>query len=121
MVELRNETAVYGKLDFVDAEMNCSLTNVTVRNTKEKDVKFESFYIKGTNIRFVHIPDDISVIGTIQGEINTRMEARVKGLQSSRFKHKPGKEQRENRKIRIEKKIQEARAALTAQQLKTPE
>ena len=76
-VELRNETCVSGRIVSVDDEMNISLTAVRFRNVSGQETRFEYFYIKGKNVRYIHIPDDIDVLKTIQSHIDMKREARL--------------------------------------------
>ena len=55
-VELRNETAVEGKIVHVDGFMNTEMSRVTVRNRFGAEQQFTRFHIHGKRIRFVHIP-----------------------------------------------------------------
>lgn len=61
-VELRNEKIVEGHIDKVDGYMNISMSNVTLKLllTGEKK-KFDSFFVNGKSIRYVHIPDEINM------------------------------------------------------------
>ncbi len=50
--------------------MNLSLRNATFVGTDEVNVYLESFYVKGKNIRFVQVPDDVDMLETIKGWVN---------------------------------------------------
>lgn len=61
-VELRNEKVVEGHIDKVDGYMNISMSDVTLKlllTGEEK--KFDSFFVNGKSIRYVHIPDEINM------------------------------------------------------------
>lgn len=61
-VELRNEKVVEGHVDKVDGYMNISMSDVTLKlllTGEEK--KFDSFFVNGKSIRYVHIPDEINM------------------------------------------------------------
>lgn len=63
-IELRNESSITGRILDVDIHMNVSLSDVTF--TSEKGVQsLSAFYIRGKNIRFVHIPDHVSISLTV--------------------------------------------------------
>ena len=61
-VEMRNEKVVEGHIDKVDGYMNISMSDVTLKlllTGEEK--KFDSFFVNGKSIRYVHIPDEINM------------------------------------------------------------
>jgi len=60
-VELRNESSVSGLVEHVDGYMNVTMSSVCFRNYKGKISKFANFFVQGTNIRFVQIPDEIDM------------------------------------------------------------
>ena len=56
-----------GKLYNVEPiTMNLSLSDVTFIGTDDVEIQFESFYVKGKNIRFVQIPDEVDMLKTIK-------------------------------------------------------
>jgi small nuclear ribonucleoprotein (snRNP)-like protein len=84
VIELKDDTRVFGTLMEVDAFMNCTLSGVTVM--KEKKIlsgdfqvhhTYDSLFIKGTRIRIVEYPDEVEdEIRAIQGVLNNyRQEA----------------------------------------------
>lgn len=58
-VELRNECFANGCIVDVDIHMNVSMVNATYTDRKGTKA-LEAFYIRGRNIRYVHIPDHVS-------------------------------------------------------------
>ena len=68
-IELRNNgKAVYGRLDSIDYAMNCNLSNgylETVENGRTERTPFNEFYLQGKNIRYVLIPDCVSIYGSM--------------------------------------------------------
>ena len=61
-VELRDEKVAKGRIDSVDGFMNMNMTDVTLKfllTGEEK--KFDSFFINGRTIRYVHIPDEVDM------------------------------------------------------------
>lgn len=61
-VELRDEKVAEGQIDSVDGFMNMNMSDVTLKFllTGEKK-KFDSFFINGKTIRYVHIPDEVDM------------------------------------------------------------
>ncbi|KAK2154782.1 hypothetical protein LSH36_257g01006 [Paralvinella palmiformis] len=96
-VELRNECSCIGRIDSVDSSMNTHLSDVTLITPFGNKHKFESFYVKGKNIRYVHVPDDVNVIRTILSQI---------GVHNKVHSHTERKEKRLNK---WQKKLHEER------------
>ena len=62
VVELRDEKVAEGQIDSVDGFMNMNMSDVTLKfllTGEEK--KFDSFFINGKTIRYVHIPDEVDM------------------------------------------------------------
>ncbi|XP_074645805.1 U7 snRNA-associated Sm-like protein LSm10 [Tubulanus polymorphus] len=66
VVELRNESEVCGRIDYVDAFMNTNMSNVVFSDPFGKETKMDVFYVRGKNIRYVQIPDDVNILQTIK-------------------------------------------------------
>ena len=105
-VELRNERKVTGKIDYVDENMNVNMSDTTFIDVMGRKTEFTNFYIQGRNIRYVHIPDHIDVIDTIQGTFDRykrpKIEKRVpkqrcltKKEQRAKMKNKTIEKQKE--------------------------
>uniref|UniRef100_A0A2C9JWY6 Sm domain-containing protein n=1 Tax=Biomphalaria glabrata TaxID=6526 RepID=A0A2C9JWY6_BIOGL len=69
-VEIRNDKTVTGHLYFVERDMNLSMTNVVYSDTKGKKSSFSEFYVRGRQIRFVIIPDEVDIIKAMQWQID---------------------------------------------------
>lgn len=94
-IDLRNEMHIYGKCESVFAEMNVTLTDaylIAPSTSTKPDQKTQSrFYseisIRGSNIRFVHIPDDVDMISALQKSV---LIARNKNkINKNEFKKRP--------------------------------
>ncbi|CAF0749200.1 unnamed protein product [Brachionus calyciflorus] len=92
-IDLRNEMHIYGKVESVFAEMNITLSNAYLispaYNTDQKSTDLKpDFYseitIRGKNVRFVHIPDEIDMITALQRQILNK-----KKFNKNEFKKKP--------------------------------
>lgn len=79
-IDLRNELNIYGKVESVEYNMNLSMSNAYLTipfslndfkasSDKPKPKFYKQITIRGRNIRFVHIPDDIDMIEALQKEI----------------------------------------------------
>jgi small nuclear ribonucleoprotein D1 len=60
-VELKNSTVVQGQLESVDGSMNISLINVRVQAKDKSPVPMDSISIRGSNVRYVILPDHLSL------------------------------------------------------------
>ncbi|OWR50782.1 hypothetical protein KGM_208068 [Danaus plexippus plexippus] len=69
-VDLRDDSYVCGHLDTVDGFMNLSLSKAVYCDTRQNEFLFENFFIQSRNIRYVHIPEDISIIDNIKNEVH---------------------------------------------------
>jgi len=70
-VELRNETAIEGKIVHVDGFMNTEMSRVTVTNRFGVEQQFTRFHIHGKRIRFVHIPSDVDIGKAIESQMSS--------------------------------------------------
>ena len=62
IVELRDEKVAEGHIESVDGFMNINMTDVTLKFPITGEVqKFDSFFINGKTIRYVHIPDEVDI------------------------------------------------------------
>lgn len=62
-VELRNESVVRGVVIGVDIAMNVSMTEVEFSDHTGAITELETFYIRGKNIRYVRIPEEVRING----------------------------------------------------------
>jgi len=70
-VELRNETAVEGKIVHVDGFMNTEMSGVVVTDRFGREQSFDRFHIHGKRIRFVHIPSDVNIGKAIEAQMTS--------------------------------------------------
>uniref|UniRef100_A0A131X8Y5 Putative small nuclear ribonucleoprotein smd1 n=1 Tax=Hyalomma excavatum TaxID=257692 RepID=A0A131X8Y5_9ACAR len=64
-IELRNELSIYGTVENVDAFMNVDLSDATVVGPNGEET-YASFFVQGRQVRYVHIPDDIDMVASLQ-------------------------------------------------------
>jgi small nuclear ribonucleoprotein (snRNP)-like protein len=65
-VELRNECSVTGLIEHVNGHMDTDMSDVVFRDMFDVETRMEKFYVKGANIRFVLVPDDVNIIETME-------------------------------------------------------
>ncbi|KAM3145729.1 U6 snRNA-associated Sm-like protein LSm2 [Paramecium bursaria] len=60
-VELKNGLQITGQITYVDQNLNFNLLNPEVPNQIEQPqfVSLKNTFIRGSNVRYIHIPDDI--------------------------------------------------------------
>ncbi len=77
-IDLRNELQLYGKVESVSSNMNIIMSDTyltmpfsgMMSGSKETKRRFyNEITIRGCNVRFVHIPDEIDMIEALQTQI----------------------------------------------------
>ena len=68
-VDLRNESTARGRVVNVDAFMNVRLEDVLYRDRRGQLTQLQDMFITGRNIRYVHIPDHVDIMKTIQSQL----------------------------------------------------
>lgn len=64
-IELRSEITVRGRVHHVESCMNIVVTEATSTKLNGESSHFEQMFIRGAQIRYVHIPDEVDVMATI--------------------------------------------------------
>lgn len=62
LIEINNNVQVAGTLDYCDGFLNLSLKNVVVIDINNETYGFNDFMIRKRTIRYIHIPNDVSII-----------------------------------------------------------
>jgi small nuclear ribonucleoprotein (snRNP)-like protein len=114
-IDLRNELHVYGKVESVFGDMNVTMSNVSVvtpafklyeggryqdeyeegdagkstcpLNARSK--QYDEMTIRGRNIRFVHVPDEIDMVKALQKQIVAITRPNQKKRDKQQFKSRP--------------------------------
>ncbi|XP_019961969.1 U7 snRNA-associated Sm-like protein LSm10 [Paralichthys olivaceus] len=68
-VDMRNESTARGRVVNVDAFMNVRLEEVLYRDRRGQLTKLQDLFITGRNVRYVHIPDHVDIMKTIQSQL----------------------------------------------------
>lgn len=68
-VELRDESSARGRVVNVDAFMNIRLEDVDYRDRRGRPSRLQDLFVTGRNIRYVHIPEHMDIMKTIQGQL----------------------------------------------------
>ncbi|XP_059069464.1 uncharacterized protein LOC131067514 isoform X5 [Cryptomeria japonica] len=69
LVELRNDTCVRGLLDDCDDAINVIIKDSLVEDVQGVEKKLPLIFIRGSHIRFVHIPLNISISQAVEDRI----------------------------------------------------
>ncbi|XP_061110835.1 U7 snRNA-associated Sm-like protein LSm10 [Conger conger] len=81
-VDLRDESTARGRVLNVDAFMNIRLEEVVYRDRRGQISKLADLFITGRNVRYVHIPDSVNIMDTIQEQL--RVISRVRNFGGER-------------------------------------
>uniref|UniRef100_A0A673FNB7 LSM10, U7 small nuclear RNA associated n=1 Tax=Sinocyclocheilus rhinocerous TaxID=307959 RepID=A0A673FNB7_9TELE len=68
-VDLRDESTARGRVINVDAFMNIRLEKVLYRDRRGRVSSMDDLFITGRNVRYVHIPDHMNIIETIETQL----------------------------------------------------
>ncbi|XP_060948996.1 U7 snRNA-associated Sm-like protein LSm10 [Limanda limanda] len=68
-VDMRNESTARGRLVNVDAYMNVRLEEVLYRDQRGQVTQLQDLFVTGRNVRYVHIPDHVDIMKTIQSQL----------------------------------------------------
>lgn len=68
-VDLRNESTARGRVVNVDAFMNVRLEDVLYRDRLGQLTQLQDLFITGRNIRYVHIPNHMDIMKTIESQL----------------------------------------------------
>ncbi|XP_068189225.1 U7 snRNA-associated Sm-like protein LSm10 [Antennarius striatus] len=68
-VDLKNESTARGRVVSVDAFMNIRLEDVLYRDRRGQLTQLQDLFITGRNVRYVHIPDHMDIMKTIQSQL----------------------------------------------------
>ncbi|XP_013144452.1 PREDICTED: uncharacterized protein LOC106107964 isoform X2 [Papilio polytes] len=78
-VDLRNDSYVCGLLLTVDGYMNLSFTTAVYCDPQGSEFFFENIFVHSRNIRYVHIPENVSIINNIKNEVSKEIRNKPKG------------------------------------------
>ncbi|KAJ7991494.1 hypothetical protein DPEC_G00284460 [Dallia pectoralis] len=68
-VDLRDESTARGRVVNVDAFMNVRLEEVLYRDRRGRLSQLADLFITGRNVRYVHIPDHVDIMKTIETQL----------------------------------------------------
>ncbi|KAG9492872.1 U7 snRNA-associated Sm-like protein LSm10 [Eleutherodactylus coqui] len=68
-VDLRNESSARGTILNVDSFMNIRLKKVIYTDRHGQEAKLDDLFVTGRNVRYVHIPEDVDIIHTIEQQL----------------------------------------------------
>lgn len=69
-VEIRNNISIHGMLNFCETKMGLEFSNVTWTDVRGNRRTFDHFFVKGRQIVYVHIPDEIDILKAMHWELN---------------------------------------------------
>lgn len=68
-MDLRDESTARGRVVNVDAFMNIRLEQVLYRDRRGQLTHLQDLFVTGRNVRYVHIPDHVDIVKTMQGQL----------------------------------------------------
>ncbi|XP_015204146.1 U7 snRNA-associated Sm-like protein LSm10 [Lepisosteus oculatus] len=68
-VDLRDESVVRGRVVNVDAFMNVRLEEVVYKDRRGGLRRLDDFFVTGRNVRYVHLPDEVNIMKTIEQQL----------------------------------------------------
>ncbi|XP_050695522.1 U7 snRNA-associated Sm-like protein LSm10 [Eriocheir sinensis] len=71
-VELHNDAFVSGFVVEVDAKMNIDMQDAKYTDGNGKTMKLENFHVRGRKVRYIHIPDQLDIMETIQKKVTIK-------------------------------------------------
>ncbi|RUS88968.1 hypothetical protein EGW08_003304 [Elysia chlorotica] len=69
-VEIRNGVKINGVLVNAEPTMNLDMVDVTLTPIKGMPLNYSKFYVKGRQIRYVVIPDEVDILKAMDWQIN---------------------------------------------------
>jgi len=66
LVELRNDLSIRGILDDCDNAMNVIIKDATIEDVEGDSRHLPLVFLRGSNIRFVHIPDNLDITRAVE-------------------------------------------------------
>jgi U6 snRNA-associated Sm-like protein LSm2 len=76
VVELRKDTVVRGTLLAADDDMNLQLADATVQPLQGTARRAEYVYLRGSSVRFVHLPGSLEPSAAVEASRRRATEAR---------------------------------------------
>ncbi|GFO13856.1 hypothetical protein PoB_004036100 [Plakobranchus ocellatus] len=105
-IEIRNGVKIQGILVAAEPTMNLNMADVTLTPIKGIPVQYSKFFVKGRQIRYVVVPDEVDMLKAMNWQLN----------KAEYFKHKERSRQqkifdkkqmmRQKRAEKLEKKEQ---------------
>ncbi|MBN3310905.1 U7 snRNA-associated Sm-like protein LSm10 [Amia ocellicauda] len=68
-VDLRDESVARGRVVNVDAFMNIRLEEVAYTDRRGRFSRLADLFVTGRNVRYVHIPDQVDIIKTVESQL----------------------------------------------------
>ncbi|XP_034841146.1 U7 snRNA-associated Sm-like protein LSm10 [Maniola hyperantus] len=76
-VDLRNDSYVCGQLVAVDGFMNLSFCKAVYCDTQQNEYFFDNLFIQGRNIRYIHIPETMTILGSLTNELKRNKDKKL--------------------------------------------
>ncbi|CAH1402638.1 unnamed protein product [Nezara viridula] len=84
-IDLRNDSFISGKIEQVDGFMNIVISDALFTDACGNEFYYDLFFVKERNIRYIHLPEEISIAEVIERKVNP---IRIKRKLPTSFKGK---------------------------------
>lgn len=69
-IDLRNDSFISGKIEQVDGYMNIVISDSLFTDACGNEFYYDLFFVKERNIRYIHLPEEISIAEAIERKVN---------------------------------------------------
>ncbi|XP_024216464.1 U7 snRNA-associated Sm-like protein LSm10 isoform X2 [Halyomorpha halys] len=69
-IDLRNDSFISGKIEQVDGFMNIVISDALFTDACGNEFYYDPFFVKERNIRYIHLPEEISIPDVIERKLN---------------------------------------------------
>lgn len=76
VIELRSDTIVRGTLDSVDEALNLQMSDATVKTLDGATRTASNLYLRGSSVRFIHLPGNLDPAKAMDARRNRVAQAR---------------------------------------------
>mmetsp|Transcript_12776 Transcript_12776/g.23213 ORF Transcript_12776/g.23213 Transcript_12776/m.23213 type:complete len:187 (-) Transcript_12776:40-600(-) len=94
-MELRGDVLVKGRLESVDAVMNCRMQRVRWRKGKTTK-QLENMYIPGRQITYINIPDEVDITKTLDRHFTEKINNNNRSRETQKIVKKYGARDRKS-------------------------
>lgn len=76
VLELRDNTSIFGTIVSVDGHLNIIMSSVVYKRPQCKTLRFDEFFVRGNKLRHVLIPNDVDIREAIEQQLHYYVHGR---------------------------------------------